>query len=86
MKNSNYTNKNFNEFDGFDMRTNITDKYNISVLLYKNNILNTLTNENINIYKKLDYVNDYNKIFNDKKCHNINACNLIKKWKSDFYT
>jgi hypothetical protein len=76
------SNKN-NSYEGFDMRENNNDNipiYNISIFFYKKNLLDVLNNDNINIHKKLNYIDKYDKIFNENKHYNLYDGGLMKDW------
>jgi hypothetical protein len=80
-----FKNRNNNLLDGYDIRENIIDNnisiYNISVFLYKKNILDLLIKNDVSIYRKLNYIEEYNKLFNENKYFNIYACNLMDDWE-----
>ena len=76
------SNKN-NSFEGFDMRENINNNipiYNISIFFYKKNLLDILNNDNINIHKKLNYIDNYDKYNKYYKYLDIYSGGLMKDW------
>ena len=54
--------------------------YNISENLYKKKLLDILKNNYVSTNKKLYYIDESNKLFNDNKCYNMYAGGLMKDW------